>query len=61
MVKRIFVNTLMKGDQGDDLFLVKTAKLWETRAGKPYLGGFEKESPVSVQPDVPSLRQTTLF
>lgn len=37
MVKRKYVNTLKEGDQIDDLFLVKTAKLGETRAGKPYL------------------------
>jgi len=61
MLKRIFVNTLKEGEQIDDLFLVKSAKPGETRAGKAYLGGFEKESPVSVQPDVPSSRQATLF
>ena len=37
MVKIKFVNTLQEGDLVDDLFLVKTAKLSETRAGKPYL------------------------
>ena len=37
MLKKKFVNMLKEGDQVDDLFLVKSAKLGETRAGKPYL------------------------
>jgi 3'-5' exoribonuclease len=37
MVKKIFVSSLQEGDLVDELFLVKSAKMGETRAGKPYL------------------------
>ena len=37
MGKNIFVADLKEGDRVDDLFLVKSAKIGETRAGKPYL------------------------
>lgn len=37
MDKNIFVTELKEGDRFADLFLVKTVKLGETRAGKPYL------------------------
>lgn len=37
MKKNIFVADLKEGERIDDLFLVKSAKLGETRAGKPYL------------------------
>ena len=37
MEKKIFVETLEEGQQVDDLFLVKSVRLAETRAGKPYL------------------------
>ena len=37
MVKETFIDSLKEGDRFDDLFLVKSAKLGETRAGKPYL------------------------
>ena len=37
MVKKIYVSSLQEGDLVDDLFLVKSAKMGETRAGKPYL------------------------
>ena len=37
MKKNIFVADLKEGERLDDLFLVKSAKLGETRAGKPYL------------------------
>lgn len=37
MEKRVFVEQLREGDRVDDLFLVKSAKVGETRAGKPYL------------------------
>jgi len=36
-MKKIYVEQLKEGDRFDDLFLVKSAKLGETRAGKPYL------------------------
>lgn len=36
-MKKIYVETLKEGDRFDDLFLVKSVKLGETRAGKPYL------------------------
>ena len=35
--KNIFVVEMKEGDRFEDLFLVKTVKLGETRAGKPYL------------------------
>jgi 3'-5' exoribonuclease len=37
MGKNIFVGDLKEGDRVDELFLVKSAKIGETRAGKPYL------------------------
>jgi 3'-5' exoribonuclease len=37
MGKTTFVHGLKEGDTIDDLFLVKSAKLGETRAGKPYI------------------------
>ncbi|MBU1566655.1 MAG: HD domain-containing protein [Proteobacteria bacterium] len=37
MKKNVFVADLKEGERIDDLFLVKSAKLGETRAGKPYL------------------------
>lgn len=37
MRKTQFVEQLKEGDRLDDFFLVKTARLAETRAGKPYL------------------------
>lgn len=37
MKKNLFVEALREGDVVDDIFLVKGAKLGETRAGKPYL------------------------
>jgi 3'-5' exoribonuclease len=37
MRKTQFVEQLREGDRLDDFFLVKTARLAETRAGKPYL------------------------
>lgn len=37
MGKVLFVADLKEGDRIDELFLVKSAKIGETRAGKPYL------------------------
>ncbi len=37
MGKNIFVVDLREGDRFDELFLVKMAKMGETRAGKPYM------------------------
>jgi 3'-5' exoribonuclease len=37
MDKNVFIVDLKEGDRFDDLFLVKTVKIGETRAGKPYL------------------------
>jgi len=37
MAKKRFITELVDGEQIDDLFMVKTARLSETRAGKPYL------------------------
>lgn len=37
MAKTTFIETLQEGDRIDELFLVKAARLAETRAGKPYL------------------------
>jgi len=37
MDKTIYVNELKEGDRVDDLFLVKSTRAGETRAGKPYL------------------------
>lgn len=37
MQKKQFIEDLTDGDQLNDLFLVKSARLAETRAGKPYL------------------------
>lgn len=37
MEKKRFVEELVDGEQLDDLFLVKTSRLAETRAGKPFL------------------------
>lgn len=37
MTKTVFVETLKEGDSVDDTFLVKSVKIGETRAGKPYL------------------------
>lgn len=36
-MKKIYVEVLKEGDHFEDLFLVKSVKLGETRAGKPYL------------------------
>ncbi len=37
MRKTQFIENLQEGDRLDDFFLVKTARMAETRAGKPYL------------------------
>ena len=37
MKKRQFIEQLREGDRFDDLFLVKSVRLAETKAGKPYL------------------------
>lgn len=37
MQKKRFIEDLVVGEQLDDLFMVKSARLGETRAGKPYL------------------------
>jgi len=37
MGKNIFVEQLRQGDRIDEIFLVKSARLSETKAGKPYL------------------------
>jgi 3'-5' exoribonuclease len=37
MEKRCFVDQLKEGDRIDDAFLVKSARIAETKAGKPYL------------------------
>jgi 3'-5' exoribonuclease len=37
MAKNMFVEQLKEGDRFDDLFLVKSARLSETKAGKSYL------------------------
>ncbi|MEE4242829.1 MAG: HD domain-containing protein [Desulfopila sp.] len=37
MKKNIFIEQLQEGDRVDDVFLVKSSRLAETRAGKPYL------------------------
>ena len=37
MKKHIFVDQLKQGERLDELFLVKSARLSETKAGKPYL------------------------
>ena len=37
MEKKRFIESLEEGQQVDDLFLVKSVRLAETRAGKPYL------------------------
>lgn len=37
MEKKIFVVDLQEGDRFDEVFLVKMAKMGETRAGKPYM------------------------
>ncbi|NNF45787.1 MAG: HD domain-containing protein [Desulfofustis sp.] len=37
MEKKLFIDALKEGQQVDDLFLVKSVRLAETRAGKPYL------------------------
>ena len=37
MAKTTFIDTLQEGARIDDLFLVKSARLAETKAGKPYL------------------------
>ncbi|MDR3629695.1 MAG: HD domain-containing protein [Desulfocapsaceae bacterium] len=37
MQKKSFIDQLKDGDRFDDLFLVKSARLAETKAGKPYL------------------------
>jgi 3'-5' exoribonuclease len=37
MEKRRFIKNLTEGEQVDDLFMVKSVRLAETRAGKPYL------------------------
>lgn len=35
--KQVFIEELAEGDRFDELFLVKSARIAETRAGKPYL------------------------
>ncbi len=37
MNKKVFINELKEGDRLEDVFLVKTSRLAQTRAGKPYL------------------------
>lgn len=37
MAKSSFIEQLKQGDRVEDIFLVKSARLGETRAGKPYL------------------------
>lgn len=37
MEKKLFINDLADGELIDDLFMIKTVRLAETRAGKPYL------------------------
>lgn len=37
MDKKVFIEQLKEGDRFDELFLVKSARLAETRTGKPYL------------------------
>jgi 3'-5' exoribonuclease len=37
MEKKVFIADLKEGDRLDDFFMVKSIKLSETRAGKPYL------------------------
>lgn len=37
MTKSCFIDNLTEGDRVEDVFLVKAARLGETRAGKPYL------------------------
>lgn len=37
MRKRVFVEQMQEGDRVEDLFLIKSMKLAETRAAKPYL------------------------
>ncbi len=37
MKKKCFINELKEGERIDDVFLVKSSRLAETRAGKPYL------------------------
>ena len=37
MGKKRFIESLEEGQQVDDLFMVKSVRLTETRAGKPYL------------------------
>jgi len=37
MIKKKYIDSLQEGERFDDLFLVKSAILGETRAGKPYL------------------------
>lgn len=37
IVKSVFVDQFSEGDRFDDLFLVKSSRLSETRAGKPYM------------------------
>lgn len=37
MQKKQFINNLADGEQVDDLFMIKSVRLAETRAGKPYL------------------------
>ena len=37
MAKTIFIDQIKQGDRVDELFLVKSARLSETKAGKPYL------------------------
>lgn len=36
-MKTVFIEQLREGDRLDELFLIKSARLGETRAGKPYL------------------------
>lgn len=36
-MKKAYIEELREGDRFDDLFLIKSCKLGETRAGKPYL------------------------
>lgn len=62
MEKKLFVEELKEGDRLQDLFLIKTVKLGETRAGKPYLvlTVMDKTGEVSgpVWDNVPALQET---
>lgn len=49
MQKKRFVSDLQEGELLDELFMIKTARLGETRAGKPYLAitFFDKSGEIS--------------